>query len=86
MGNALHFLFTKDGKDYAIRCLHLRQVPVVGLYQQGEIMGFTGNSGMSTGAHLHVDLWKDGYIRPERIVTLQGIKENQIDPLTEGIL
>lgn len=82
MGNAIHFLFTLDGKDYGMRCMHLSKLPTVGNYKAGEIIGYTGNTGMSTGPHLHIDIWKDGYIRPENITTLQGIKDNQIDPST----
>lgn len=61
MGNACLFEFYYTGRLYTIRCLHLNQVPVKGAYRRGTPFARTGNTGNSTGPHLHLELWKGGY-------------------------
>ena len=39
------------------RFCHLDRVVVSGDYKKGQQIGNTGNSGMSTGSHLHAELW-----------------------------
>ena len=63
LGNCGYFLFQHEGAYWAFRYAHLVVAPIVGDYKQGDIIGFTGNTGLSTGAHLHVDLWVEGIIR-----------------------
>jgi murein DD-endopeptidase len=79
MGNAGYFKFTKDGKTKYARFLHLSEVPRKSKYKKGEVMALTGNTGMSTGPHLHHDLWKVPV--DYNILRSQAkIKENMIDP------
>lgn len=61
MGNACLYEFYWHGRLFTMRCLHLRAVPTVRSRRRGSLIGYTGNTGMSTGAHLHVELWRGGY-------------------------
>ncbi len=49
-----------DGRKELVRSLHLRELPKVGKYKRGEVFAFTGNTGLSTGPHWHVDVSKNG--------------------------
>jgi murein DD-endopeptidase MepM/ murein hydrolase activator NlpD len=41
---------------------HLSRIvaPDGGLVRRGELIGYVGSSGLSTGPHLHYEVWKDG--------------------------
>ena len=51
-----------DGNQYSTLYGHMRSVATsAGKYvQQGEIIGYVGSTGNSTGNHLHLEVWKDG--------------------------
>ena len=51
-----------DGDQYSTLYGHMRSVATsAGKYvQQGEIIGYVGSTGNSTGNHLHLEVWKGG--------------------------
>ncbi|MGO1191510.1 M23 family metallopeptidase, partial [Vibrio casei] len=57
-----HYLVIKNGRTYSTRFLHLNKVLVdVGqVVSRGQKVAFSGNSGRSTGPHLHYELRKNG--------------------------
>lgn len=61
LGNAFVFEFFYNGKLYSMRCGHLVKPPKKGTYRRGEVIGLTGNTGMSTGAHIHMEVWRGGF-------------------------
>lgn len=58
-GNFCHFEYTYNGQKWEERWCHLRSVPEIGTYRRGNTVAVTGNTGESTGAHLHREVWKD---------------------------
>jgi hypothetical protein len=61
LGNACTFEFFYNGKMYTLRLAHLSKVPNAGGFRRGDVIAYTGNTGKSTGAHLHMEVWKVGY-------------------------
>lgn len=55
-------IFIKHEDGYETRYAHLQSMNVKkgDTVQQGEVIGITGNSGRSTGPHLHFEVRKDG--------------------------
>jgi len=51
-----------DGNQYSTLYGHMRSVATsAGRYvQQGEVIGYVGSTGNSTGNHLHLEVWKGG--------------------------
>ncbi len=51
-----------DGNQYSTLYGHMRSVATsAGKYvQQGEVIGYVGSTGNSTGNHLHLEVWKGG--------------------------
>lgn len=51
-----------DGNTYSTLYGHMRSVATsAGKYvQQGEVIGYVGSTGNSTGNHLHLEVWKGG--------------------------
>ena len=82
MGNAVYYQCAdENGKAWYFRFLHLSRVMPVGDYIQGDIIGYTGNSGDSTGPHLHCEAWKI----PVSVAILSSeaaVRANLVDPLT----
>lgn len=59
MGNFCYFQYTYGGETFVARFMHLLEAPIQTTYKRGEVLELSGNTGMSTGAHLHVDLWRN---------------------------
>jgi len=59
LGNYCHFKYSIANKTYTARFLHLQTVPTRGKYQKGQIIAYSGNTGFTSGPHLHIDVWKD---------------------------
>ncbi|WP_352400240.1 M23 family metallopeptidase [Anaerotignum sp.] len=76
---------TEDG--YKVMYAHLSDVLVKPgeKIKQGEIVAKSGNTGLSTGPHLHYSLWKDGkLIDPLSYVTLEYTQEVEAEYAARG--
>jgi hypothetical protein len=51
-------LWFKDSKGHIWRFLHLVKEENKGKYKQGDVVAWTGNSGLSKQPHLHFDIFK----------------------------
>jgi hypothetical protein len=79
LGNACLFEFYHNGKLYTIRCAHLKDTPKKGGYRRGDTIALTGNTGRSTGPHLHIELWKGGY-NYDDLLSETSVRERLINP------
>ena len=71
LGNVLEYV-TEDG--FTIMYAHLNEVLVKegDLVKQGQVIAKTGNTGLSTGPHLHYSVWKGNMlIDPMQFVFLE---------------
>jgi murein DD-endopeptidase MepM/ murein hydrolase activator NlpD len=78
MGNAIHF--SCDHFSCYLRFLHLSKAMPKGKYREGEVIGYTGNTGMSTGGHVHIDVWNRP-INVGLIKTSTGVFKYTEDPV-----
>ena len=78
MGKCVYFVL--DDEKHYMRFMHLSEAMVQGKYKQGDMIGRTGNSGLSTGYHLHVDVWNTS-VNTALIKTPEGVHRYLIDPL-----
>lgn len=76
MGKCVYF----SGEGVYMRFMHLSEAMVQGRYKQGDVLGKTGDSGQSTGGHLHLDIWNVP-INPGLIKNPGGVHRYMIDPL-----
>jgi hypothetical protein len=73
-----HYKYTYQGQTYIARYLHLVAAPKRTTYKRGEVIELSGNTGKSTGPHLHVDVWRDK-IELEKL-TAKSFRNYTINP------
>lgn len=59
-----------DGVQYYSLYAHMNSAPVVSVgqtVQKGQLLGYVGTSGESTGYHLHIEVWRGGYSTAYRV-------------------
>lgn len=74
-GKASQFVGPQGGKTVTllygsdkIRFMHLSKFAKTGAVKEGDILGYTGNTGLSTAPHVHIDCYSVGsqrYVDPE---------------------
>jgi hypothetical protein len=57
LGFFLHYTYTIEGKTWEERWCHLERLPLSGRFKRGAVIARSGNTGMSTGPHLHREKW-----------------------------
>lgn len=85
LGNVLKFE-TEDG--FIIMYAHLNKVMVKEGKQikQGDVVAKTGNTGLSTGPHLHYSVWKgDTLMNPMQFVDLKYTDEVRTEFAARGV-
>lgn len=75
LGKFCYFEYEFEGKKRVERLLHLNTIPMAGSYSRGDVIAYSGNTGFSTGPHLHVDGWWDE-------VNIGSINKTNWDTLT----
>lgn len=83
-GNLLKYE-TEDG--YTVMYAHLKQALVRKgeKIKQGQVIAETGNTGLSTGAHLHYSVWKgDMLMNPMQFVSLKYTNEVKAEYIARG--
>lgn len=79
-GNYCHFEYSFQGEIYEERWCHLREVPRLGTYARGTIVARSGNTGQSTGPHLHREVWRRD-VRVD-LINAENWDELTLDPET----
>jgi murein DD-endopeptidase MepM/ murein hydrolase activator NlpD len=82
-GGGTYATITPVGIPYTFKAMHLSQC-AAGEYEPGQAIAATGNSGNSTGEHLHWGMFKDGKaINPTEGFLLWALKGTPPSPVTD---
>lgn len=77
LGNCAVIL--SEDENWAFRFAHMKDAPTDGQYRAGTQIGVVGTTGLSTSEHLHVDCFRDGIIRIDKIINRASILEYCVD-------
>lgn len=78
LGHYLHYAYTFQGESFEERWLHLHTKPALGRYRRGVKVAVSGNTGESTGPHLHRERWRKA-VRID-LINAQNFRELTLDP------
>ncbi len=78
LGFFLHYTYEKDGQVWEERWCHLRAMPTTGRFKRGAVVTYSGNTGMSTGPHLHREVWRND-VRVD-LITKANWSQMTVDP------
>lgn len=79
-GNYLEYCFEVKGELYTMVCMHLSKFSTTLInFESGDIIGYTGNTGQTTGPHLHLELWKG--LMDRSVLTKPEAKKIVLDPI-----
>ena len=86
LGNATYFKFKLEGKYYTARYLHQSRPGMMGFKKRGDNVGITGNTGKSTGPHVHFDISRGDFNLTG--LNSQNFRDKFVDPMSfnyEGV-
>lgn len=64
-------LISSYGFDYMIKYMHLKDMPINTKVKAGDIIALSGNTGNTTGPHIHLEVWVKGRpIDPNEIIKI----------------
>lgn len=89
-GNRIELECTVSGQKYVIRFLHLSKFIKSGAVKAGDVIAYSGNTGLSTAPHCHIDISKNAvdlnnfgnFVDPEKF---NWLSENTMNPMDTKI-